>query len=90
MFFRQRILLLASVHRLSQYSKYHRPDQNQLNSNQFSIQIIDMPTSASLRHFSAGAPVRYGQFDTANMPVTPSADVSATLGRAKLPPIARP
>jgi hypothetical protein len=82
--------LLASVHRLSQYSKYHRPDQNQLNSKQFSIQIIGVPTSANLRHFGAGAPVRYGQFDTTNMPVTPSADGSATLGRAKLPPIGQP
>jgi hypothetical protein len=61
-FFRRRTLLLASVHRLSQYSKYHRPDQNQLNSNQFSIQIINMPTSTSLRHLGAGAAVRYGQY----------------------------
>jgi hypothetical protein len=60
--FRRRTLLLASVRRLSQYSKYHRPDQDQLNSNQFSIQIIGMPTRASLRHFGAGAAVRYGQY----------------------------
>jgi hypothetical protein len=42
-------LIACKVHRLSRFSRHYRPDENQLNSNYFSIQNIGMPTSANLR-----------------------------------------